>query len=241
MSDEGIRINKYLADRGFCSRREADTLIQKGWVKVNGKTLDQMGYKVRPTDKVTVDKKGGEFMEKKATIVLHKPLGFVSSQPEKGYQPAIALVTTENFFGNTSPPRVNPRGFAPAGRLDIDSTGLLILTQNGSLAKSIIGPTSTVEKEYWVTVDGLINDKVIGKLTFGLSLDGKKLKRAEVTEMSGNRLKFILQEGRKRQIRRMCEAVGLRVVALKRVRIGNLKLGNLPSGKWRILGDSEEI
>lgn len=241
MSDEGVRINKYLADQGLCSRREAETLIQKGWVKVNGQVLDQLGYKVRASDKVTVDKKADAFMDQKTTILLHKPIGFVSSQPEKGYQPAIVLVTSENFFGDTRPPRLDMRGFAPAGRLDIDSTGLLILTQNGSLAKSIIGPTSTIDKEYWVTVSGNIDDRKIRRLTFGLSLDGKKLKRAEITQISSNRLKFVLREGRKRQIRRMCEAVGLQVTALKRVRIGKLKLGNLPPGQWRILGNDEEI
>ncbi len=239
MSDEK-RINKYLADRGLCSRREAEALIQKGWVRVNGEVLKELGYKVKKGDKVEVDEKAQEHLSQKLTVIIHKPLGFVSAQAEDDYKPAITLVTPENFDGKRAP-RVFYKGFAPVGRLDIDSTGLLILTQNGKLAKSVIGPTANVEKEYVVLVDGEITKEKVAKLCFGLSLDGKKLKKAKVTQEEKQKLRFILTEGKKRQIRRMCDQVDLKVTSLRRVRVGKLKLGNLPLGKWRLLKNNERI
>jgi 23S rRNA pseudouridine2604 synthase len=240
MSAEHKRINKYLADLGLCSRREAETLIQKGWIRVNGEVLKELGYKVQPTDQVKVDEKAEDFLGQKKTIIIHKPLGYVSAQAEEDYQPAIRLATPDNHFGKKAP-KIFHKGFAPVGRLDIDSTGLLILTQNGKLAKSIIGPHAQVEKEYVVLVNGDIDKDKIKKLCFGLSLDGKKLKKAIVKQEEKQKLRFILTEGKKRQIRRMCELVDLEVTSLKRVRIGRLQLGNLPLGKWRLLKDNEKI
>ena len=132
-------------------------------------------------------------------------------------------------------------GLAPAGRLDIDSNGLLILTQDGRIAKKIIGENSSVDKEYLVRVTGKLSDKGLNLLNHGLSLDGKKLKPAKVSWQNEDQLRFILQEGKKRQIRRMCELVGLKVVGLKRIRIGNVMLGNLPPGQWRYFGAGESF
>src|SRR5690606_18371584 len=129
------------------------------------------------------------------------------------------------FHGGPNPPRIRYEGFAPAGRLDIDSTGLLILTQNGKLAKSIISPDSLIEKEYIVKVEGRITKEKIETLRFGLKLDGKALKKAKVEQIGKDTLNFILVEGKKRQIRRMCELVDLKVTALKRIRIGKIELG----------------
>lgn len=240
MSAEGVRINKYLADRGLCSRREAEVLIQKGWVKVNGEVLDKLAYRVQPGDKVEVDEKAGTHLSKKETIIIHKPLGYVSAQAEENYKPAIRLTTPENFHGLKAP-KIFYEGFAPVGRLDIDSTGLLILTQNGKLAKSVIGPEANVEKEYVVLVEGDVTPNKVKKLCHGLSIDGKKLKKAKVTKEEKQKLRFILTEGKKRQIRRMCEQVDLKVTSLRRVRVGRLKLGDLPVGKWRLLKDKERI
>lgn len=240
MSDNTKRINKYLADRGLCSRREAESLIEKGWVKVNGEVLKNLGYKVSPKDKVEVDEKAQKHLKNKLTLIIHKPLGYVSAQAEDDYQPAIRLVKPENHFGKRAP-RISLQGFAPVGRLDIDSTGLLILTQNGKLAKSIIGPTANVEKEYVVLVNGDITQEKVKKLCYGLSLDGKKLKKAVVKQEEKQKLRFILTEGKKRQIRRMCELVDLEVTSLRRVRIGRLKLGALPLGQWRLLKDNERV
>jgi 23S rRNA pseudouridine2604 synthase len=128
---------------------------------------------------------------------------------------------------------------APAGRLDIDSQGLIVYTQDGVLAKALIGENSPLEKEYLVRVEGRLSKEGLEKLNFGLELDGKPLKRAKVDWLNEDQLRFILKEGKKRQIRRMCEAVGLHVVGLKRVRIGQLMLGNLKEGQWRYLQPHE--
>lgn len=241
MSADGVRINKYLADRGLCSRREAEQLIEKGWVSVNGEVLKNLGYRVQDSDDVKVNEKAQDFLGKKLTIVMNKPIGYVSGQAEGDYKPAIRLATPDKFAGPGRAPRIMHKGFAPAGRLDIDSTGLLIITQNGKLAKKIIAPDSEIEKEYLVDVEGEITDAKIKKLRYGLSIDGKKLKRADVKVLKGQRLQFILKEGKKRQIRRMCKAVDLNVTALKRVRIGELRLGRLPVGEWRLLKPTEKV
>jgi 23S rRNA pseudouridine2604 synthase len=241
VTQDNKRINKYLADRGLCSRREAEELIRKGWVKVNGQVLSDLAYRVQPKDKVEVDEKAQRHLNEKLTLIINKPIGYVSAQAEGDYQPAIRLTTVQNFYGSQNPPRIRHQGFAPAGRLDIDSTGLLILTQNGKLAKQIIAPDSDVEKEYVVYVEGTISQKQINELCHGLHLDGRPLKKARVTHEGGQKLRFILQEGRKRQIRRMCELVDLEVRSLKRVRIGQLKLGSLPEGQWRLLKRNEKI
>ena len=150
------------------------------------------------------------------------------------------MLISKKFYGK-QPPKIQHNGLAPAGRLDIDSTGLLILTQNVQLAKKVISPDSPVEKEYIVYVKGEITDDKVKKLCFGLSLDGRKLKRAKVTQEGKNKLRFILKEGRKRQIRRMCDQVDLKVTSLKRIRIGNLKLGKLPPGQWRLMKHNERV
>ena len=128
---------------------------------------------------------------------------------------------------------------APAGRLDIDSTGLLVLTEDGVIAKQIIQEDSDIEKEYIVRVQGQLIENGLQLLNVGLFLDNKALKKADVSWLNKDQLKFILKEGKKRQIRRMCELVGLRVTGLKRVRIGKVKLADLPLGKWRFLDDNE--
>ncbi|WP_305954795.1 pseudouridine synthase [Burkholderia sp. SRS-W-2-2016] len=186
------------------------------------------------------------------TVLIHKPVGLVSGQAEDGYQPAITLVTPENRWeGDQSGIRFaasHLRQLAPAGRLDIDSTGLLVLTQDGRIAKQLIGGHSEVDKEYLVrvaygehTVDVESHfpaDK-LALLCHGLTLDDVQLKPAQVNWQNGEQLRFVLREGRKRQIRRMCELVGLEVVGLKRVRMGRVTLGALPPGQWRYLSEDE--
>ena len=179
------------------------------------------------------------------TLILNKPIGYVSGQPEPGYRPAVVLIKPENQFINPqSTKRFQPahlKNLAPAGRLDIDSQGLLILTQDGRIAKQLIGADSEIEKEYLVRVEGALPKDKLALLNHGLSLDGKALKPAQVSWQNQNQLRFILQEGKKRQIRRMCELVNLKVTGLKRVRIGNIGLRDLPEGKWRYLQDSEHF
>lgn len=242
---EPIRLSKRMAELGLCSRREADEYIAKGWVKVDGVVVDQLGSKVLPQQQISLDAQASATQNNRVTILLNKPIGYVSGQAEKGYQPAYVLVTAENRWqGDTSPTRFNPlhcKHLAPAGRLDIDSVGLLVLTQDGRIAKQLIGEDSEVEKEYLVRVSGRLSQEGLKLLNFGLSLDGQPLKRAQVSWQNQDQLRFVLKEGKKRQIRRMCELVGLRVVGLKRIRIGKVVLGDLPPGKWRYLHADEQF
>lgn len=243
MSEEKVRLSKLMAERGICSRREADDYISRGLVLVNGEKISQLGTKVSPDVKITLEAQALKQQKRLATIILNKPIGYVSAQPEPQYTPAIRLLTPENQFGE-SKNRMTPdifKGLAVAGRLDIDSQGLLLFTQDGRIAKKIIGEDSKLEKEYIVRVEGTLPPEKLKLLRHGLSLDGKALKPAQVEWINEDQLRFILREGKKRQIRRMCEAVGLRVTGLKRVRIGNLRLGKLPEGQWRFLEDDESL
>lgn len=266
------RLNKRMAELGLCSRREADAWVENGWVKVNGRVAE-MGQQVSPTDRIEVDPRAQNQQATQVTILLHKPIGYVSGQAEDGHEPAVVLVQAQNRWREDhAPHRFNGgqlRGLAPAGRLDIDSTGLLVLTQDGRVARQLIGEDSEIEKEYLVRVVYLgtsaaanapaelqtihANDPVstnvqavfppamLAQLRHGLSLDGQALKPAKVDWENPEQLRFVLKEGKKRQIRRMCELVGLKVVGLKRVRIGRVVLGQLPQGQWRYLAPHERF
>ena len=247
---EQPRLSKVMAERGLCSRREADEWIINGWVKVDGVIMETLGTRIKPDAEIIVSGYAYEQQAEQVTILLHKPVGYVSGQAEDGYQPAIVLVHPDNEW--LDDPELNQhhakefqRGFlhglAPAGRLDIDSTGLLVLTQDGRIARHLIGEDSSVEKEYLVRVEGELSDADMQRLNHGLSLDGEKLKPAKVSWQNEDQLRFVLREGKKRQIRRMCEMVGLHVVGLKRVRIGSVNLGKLPQGQWRYLRNDERF
>lgn len=232
-----------MAQRGICSRREADAFIAQGLVFVDGVVIDQLGTKVSPNANISLAPQALKQQNTLVSIILNKPAGYVSAQPEPGYTPAIKLITPENIFGKYER-RLRPehlKGLAVAGRLDIDSQGLLLFTQDGRLAKRVIGKDMRVEKEYIVRVTGPLPDDNLKLLRHGLELDRKPLLPAQVEWVNREQLRFILTEGRKRQIRRMCELVGLKVTGLKRVRIGNLRLGNLPEGMWRFLSPGETL
>jgi 23S rRNA pseudouridine2604 synthase len=277
-----LRLNKRMAELGLASRREADDWISKGWVKVDGRVAE-MGMQVAPNVNIEIDKLAKGQQANLVTVLINKPLGLVSGQAEDGHEPAITLVQPQNrwaednarFFFHGS----QLRSLVPAGRLDIDSTGLLVLTQDGRVARQLIGEDAVMEKEYLVRVvyTGVLNTAAAtsaaatygGKiqqlsriddddpvstdvqsvfppeklqlLRHGLSLDGQALKHAKVEWQNPEQLRFVLHEGKKRQIRRMCEQVGLKVVGLKRVRIGNVMLGNLPVGQWRYLAPHERF
>jgi 23S rRNA pseudouridine2604 synthase len=251
---EPIRLSKRMSELGLASRREADEWIERGWVKVDG-AVAILGQRVTPEQKIDIDPRARKEQSKRLTIILNKPVGYVSGQPEDGYQPAWMLVTPENQWRGTakgaadsSAPAIRKQdlfGLAPAGRLDIDSTGLLVLTQDGRIAKHLIGEDSGIEKEYLVRVrytkPGRLPDADLQLLNHGLSLEGRPLKPAKVSWQNEDQLRFVLREGRKRQIRRMCDAVGLKVLGLKRVRIGSVVLGPLPEGKWRLLRPDEKF
>lgn len=244
-----VRLSKRMSELGLASRREADEWIARGWVKVDGKTA-QTGQKVRPNACIEILAKAKREQSERVTILINKPVGYVSGQAEDGYEPARVLVRAENHWdGDRSARRFSfsqLKGLVPAGRLDIDSVGLLVLTQDGRVARAIIGEDSELDKEYIVRVvnaDGSappqIDAQRIRLLRHGLVLDGKPLLPAGVEQINESELRFTLREGKKRQIRRMCEAVGLKVVRLKRVRIGGVRLGALPLGKWRYLDEHE--
>jgi 23S rRNA pseudouridine2604 synthase len=239
------RLSKVMAERGLCSRREADVWIERGWVRVDGLPIRELGTRVDPHCAITIAQEARSAQARMATILLHKPIGYVSGQAEDGHQPASLLFTAANRWAQDPAPQhyapTQQLGLAPAGRLDIDSTGLLVLTQDGRIARTLIGADSTIEKEYLVRVDGTLDARGLAMLCHGLALDGQPLRPAEVVWQNEDQLRFVLREGRKRQIRRMCEAVGLRVLGLKRVRIGGVMLGALPPGQWRYLGENERF
>jgi len=245
---DGVRISKLMTERGLASRREADEWIAAGWVRVHGEPA-VLGQRVAPDTPIEIDPRARRVQARRVTVLLHKPMGYVSGQAEDGYTPAVALFTAANRWpADRSPTTFHPgqlRGLAPAGRLDIDSTGLLVLTQDGRVAKRLIGDQTHVEKEYLVRVQpvrpGPVPEAAIARLRHGLELDGRPLRPARVSWQNEEQLRIVLREGRKRQIRRMCELVGLQVVGLRRVRIGSVVLGALPAGQWRYLGDDERF
>ena len=239
---EKVRISKLMAERGLCSRREADSYIERGWVKVDGVVVT-LGERALPTQNITLERSAAVQQTSRVTILIHKPMGYVSGQAEDGYTPAVALIGPQSrALSDRSPQRFERsqlRGLAVAGRLDIDSTGLLVMTQDGRVARQLIGDDTEIDKEYLVRVQGRLAPGKLELLNEGLSLDGKKLKRAQVRWQNDDQLQFILNEGKKRQIRRMCEMVGLKVLGLKRVRIGQVRLADLPVGQWRYLRADE--
>ena len=247
-SPEGFRVAKLMTERGLASRREADEWIEAGWVRVNGERA-VLGQRALPDARIDVDPRARAEQARRVTVLLHKPIGFVSGQAEDGHEPAVTLVQPRNRWeGDESGIEFQGghlRHLAPAGRLDIDSTGLLVLTQDGRIAKRLIGDETRIEKEYLVRVaytqPGRLPDAELDRLRHGLVLDNVALRPARVSWQNEDQLRVVLREGRKRQIRRMCELVGLKVLGLKRVRIGSVVLGQLPPGQWRYLRDNENF
>ena len=235
---EPVRINKWLGQTGVCSRREAEGLIAAGMVSIDGETVTDAGRKIEPGQTLTLNDRGEAALASGVTILIHKPLGYVSGQPEPDKIPAVRLLTAENLIGEGAPP-AEDASLPPIGRLDEDSRGLLMLSSDGVVAKAVIGPQSHLDKEYLVRVAGDVTEKKLALLRRGLMLDGRILKYAKVSRMEQNRLRFILTEGRNRQIRRMCEMVDLEVVDLLRIRVGPIHLNNLPEGKWRMITPEE--
>lgn len=240
---EPVRLSKLMSQRGLCSRREADRLIERGLVRVNGETVSTLGVKFAPDVEIELTQKAQAEQKKRVTIMINKPVGYVSGQAEDDYVPAVRLITeatqSELDKSKLRLKKDHFNGLAPAGRLDIDSQGLLVMTQDGRVAKQLIGEHSDLEKEYLVRIDSKVTEQQLDQLCFGLSLDGKALKRAKVRQLNPEQLQFILREGKKRQIRRMCDAVGLKVTGLKRVRVGELRLGKLAEGEWRFVEPEE--
>lgn len=233
---EPIRVNKWLAQEGVCSRREAEAAIAAGRVMIEGARVDDPGRKIEPGQMLALANEGGPAP---MSFVVNKPTGYVSAQPEGAQIPAARLLTRANLLGVCDPMPTARTSLAPLGRLDQDLRGLLILSEDGVLARAVIGEDSVLDKEYQVRTEGALNADKLQQLRYGLKLDGKPLKPAKIDLLAPGLVRFVLNEGRKRQIRRMCELVGLAVIDLQRVRIGPLFLGDLPEGKWRALSAGE--
>lgn len=237
--EEPMRVNKWLASEGVCSRREAESLIANGQVAIDGAVLTSLGHKISDGETLVLKGAATKRLDNQISVVFHKPKGIVSGTPEDDQVPAIRLITKENLRGRTHAIPGRNNSLAPLGRLDMDSRGLLILSEDGVLAKAIIGPQSELEKEYLVRVADEITDEKLEKLRHGLELDGRQLRPAIVEKVNRDQLRFVLREGRNRQIRRMCDLVDLRVFDLFRTRIGPVRLEGLEEGKWRIMLEKE--
>ena len=237
--DEPQRINRWLAQAGVCSRREAETLVAEGRVRIDGEAVTDPGRKILPGQTLTLAEAGGGAADGKISVLIHKPVGMVSAQPEPGQVPAARLLTRQNMWGPGRAESVGGASLAPLGRLDKDSRGLLLLSDDGVLAKAVIGPDSQVDKQYRVRATGGLDKAKIALLRHGLELDGRPLKRARVDRLGEQTFEITLTEGRNRQIRRMCDLVGLKVIDLWRTRVGPLQLGDLPEGRWRFLTAEE--
>ena len=236
---EPQRVNKWLAQSGVCSRREAEGLIAQGLVFIDGERVDDAGRKILQGQTLVLNDSAQEKLSSSLSIVLHKPMGIVSSLPQDDQVEAVTLLTRDALWGGEATIPTAANNLAPLGRLDRESRGLLVLSEDGVLAKALIGPESEMDKEYNVLLTGVITPQKIALLRHGLELDGRKLRPAKVTQVTEQKLNIVLKEGRNRQIRRMAELVELRVVDLMRVRVGPLKLGDLPEGKWRPLSAEE--
>jgi 23S rRNA pseudouridine2604 synthase len=236
---EPQRVNRWLAQSGVCSRREAEALIAQGLVSIDGETVSDPGRKILPGQTLVLADRAQNQLGAQMSILLHKPRGVVSAHPEPGQTPAVRLLNRQSLWGAPAPVPGQDTRLAPVGRLDMESRGLLVLSEDGVLAKALIGPESSLEKEYRVFVLGELTEAKLALLRHGLELDGRKLRTAEVELIAEQRLRFVLHEGRNRQIRRMCELVELKVVDLFRVRVGALTLGDMPEGRWRHLTPAE--
>ena len=235
---EPPRLAKRIAAMTGCSRRQADEWIENGWVSVDGAVVTTLGSRVHPNARVEIKDEASQHRSESVTILLNKPAGVADAA-------LMPLIRAENRWAEDGSPNTfkatHLRGLAQAGKLDAEATGMVVLTQEGSVVRRITGDETRLEKEYLVRVDGELSPEGLALLGHGLELDAVKLKRAQVSWQNEQQLRFVLHESRKQQIARMCELVGLRVVGIKRIRIGSVSLGKLPAGQWRYLREDERF
>lgn len=224
---QGIRLNKYLASAGIGSRRACDTMVQQGEVVINGETCLSPGYRVQPEDFIKVNGRRIEPLEIQS-IVLHKPAGLVCTRSDENNRATIYELL---------PPRLHH--LAHVGRLDLDSEGLLILSNDGELTQALTHPSHKIEKLYQVTTENAFENSILSQLEKGVFTEVGKARAVSVKRISSRRLEMVLNTGLKRQIRYMIQAVGHRVKRLVRLKIGELTLDTLKPGKWRVLGKFE--
>lgn len=222
------RLNKYIASCGICSRRKADELIQNGKVKVNEQIVTNLGMQVSETDVVKVEDKIISKEEKKVYIVLNKPKGYVTTNNEQFNRKSVIDLIHEDV-------RVYP-----VGRLDMYTEGLLILTNDGEFSNKLMHPRNKIEKTYVVTTDTNVTKEQIENLKNGVDIGDYFTKPAKVRMIGNNKVEVIISEGKNRQVRRMCESVGINLLNLRRTKVGKIDLGTLQTGKYRYLTEEEK-
>ena len=227
-----MRLNKYIASAGICSRRKADELIAAGNVKINGAVMREMGYDVQEGDRVTVNGKPIEGAEKKVYVAVNKPWGYVTTMSDDKDRATVAELVTEI-----------PERLFPVGRLDYNTTGLLLMTNDGELSYRLTHPKHEVFKTYVAVVAGVVSDARLAKLRRGVDIGGFTTSPAKVRVIRQNRRSTVVEisihEGKNRQVRRMFKAVGNQVMELERISIGDIRLGRLKEGHYRKLTQQE--
>ncbi len=226
---EEIRLQKYMADCGVASRRKCEEIILQGKVKVNGIKVTELGTKVTEEDEVSVNGEIIKIVFKKIYIAMNKPVGFITSVSDEFDRPTVINLVEDE---------IHTRVY-PVGRLDFDTEGLLIMTNDGDLTYKLTHPKHTVYKTYVATLNDVPHPKDIEKLKKGVVVDGRKTQPPKVNWLRDNIVEISISEGRNRQVRKMFEAIGYEVVNLKRIAVGNLTLGNIPLGRWRHLSSAE--
>lgn len=224
-NSDGIQVNKYISNAGFCSRREAEKLIEQARVTIN-EELVMLGARVYPGDEVAVDGEKLKNKQKAIYIALHKPVGITSTTDATDKSNIISFMN-------------HPKRIFPVGRLDKDSEGLILLTNDGDIVNKILRAGNNNEKEYVVTVDHELTGEMIRQMGIGVNILGERTKPCYVKQENARRFRIILKQGLNRQIRRMCAELGYKVKTLKRIRIMHITLGNLAVGKWRYLTPTE--
>ncbi len=224
-NSEGIQINKYISNAGFCSRREAEKLIEQTRVTINDE-LCLLSSRVYPGDEVAIDGERLKSKQKAIYIALNKPVGVTSTTD---------LTDKSNIISFMN----HPKRIFPVGRLDKDSEGLILLTNDGDIVNKILRAGNNNEKEYVVTVDQELKPEMIRQMGVGVKILGERTKPCYIRQESARRFRIILKQGLNRQIRRMCAEFGYKVKSLKRIRIMHITLGNLATGKWRYLSPVE--
>lgn len=223
-----IRLNKYIASTGLCSRRRAEEYIINGKVRVNEKIVRKLATNINEIeDKVYIDGKIINLEQEKVYIMLNKPVGYVTTNKEQFNRPSTKELV-----------KVNYRVF-PIGRLDMNTEGLLLFTNDGDFSNKLMHPSQNIKKTYIAKIGGIITDEKIEALSKGVDIGGYITKKAYVENLGNNELKIVISEGKNRQVRKMCGAVNLKVIGLKRIKIGKLEIGNLKVGKYRYLTDNE--
>lgn len=226
---EEIRLQKYMADCGVDSRRKCEQIILGGKVKVNGKTVTELGVKVTDNDKVEVNGELIKPVTKKVYIAMNKPVGYVTTVSDEFGRPTVMNLVEDEIFTRVY----------PVGRLDFDTEGLLIMTNDGDLTYKLTHPKHVIFKTYVAVLNEVPQPKDIERLKKGVMVDGRKTQPAKLNWLKDNVIEISISEGRNRQVRKMFEAVGYEVISLQRISVGNINLGNIPLGRWRHLVPAE--